>query len=61
MKLYKEQLKNVKNKLFVAPMKLGAEQKEVRAIIDTGAIGTIIPLTSVKKHGLLGEAILFSK
>ena len=34
---------------------------EIKGIVDTGATGTIIPIKSLKKYGLLKEAILFNE
>ena len=46
---------------MVIPVKIGQSNQEVKGIINTGATETIIPIGSLKKYGLLKEAILFKE
>ena len=46
---------------MVIPIKIGQSNQEVKGIIDTSAIGKIIPIETLKKYGLLKEAICLMK
>ena len=42
-----------KSKLFLLPINMGESNVPAHGIVDTGATGTILPLSSVTKIGAL--------